>query len=37
MSRTRDIADIMGKSEAVNPTNLKFLKLGDAGGDVQML
>ena len=33
MSRTRDIADIMGKSEAVNPTNLKFLKLGDAGGD----
>tara|TARA_B100001109_G_C18860887_1_gene473921 strand:+ start:560 stop:2437 length:1878 start_codon:yes stop_codon:yes gene_type:complete len=33
MSRTRDIADIMGKSEAVNPANVKFLKLGDAGGD----
>jgi len=33
MSRTRDIADILGKSEDVNPSNLKFLKLGDAGGD----
>lgn len=33
MSRTRDIADILGKSEDVNPNNLKLLKLGDAGGD----
>lgn len=30
MSRVRDIAAILGRSEASNPTNLKLLKPGDA-------
>lgn len=29
-SRTRDIASILGKSEAANPDNIKLLKVGDA-------
>lgn len=31
-SRTRDIASILGKSEAANPDNIKLLKVGDAAG-----